>query len=320
MRHNIDSREGFVHTPVMWREVLDFFKRAAVTGDKIFIDGTLGEGGHSELILSTFSDVRVLGFDRDPVIIEIARKRLEAFGSRIEFFNDNFVNISGYTDNYKGRISGILYDFGISSFHFDKSGRGFSLSKDEPLDMRLDSHGEKSAAYIINNYNENDLSSIFRDFGEERWSKRIARAVVEARRKKRICTTLELAEVVRRAIPSGKRVRNIHPATRVFQALRIAVNDELRAINEAFGSSYNYLAPGGVLMAISFHSLEDRIVKNSFRRLARGCTCDSEAAQCRCENEPFVKILTKKPLIPADDEISLNRRSRSAKMRVCERL
>lgn len=214
----------------------------------------------------------------------------------------------------------MLFDFGISSFHYEKSGRGFAYSQDERLDMRLDESAAHDAADVINTYREKELADIFYRYGEERWSRRIAAVVCREREKNPIETTGALAELVLRAIPRRFHVRNIHPATRVFQALRIEVNDELGAIGSAMRDAWKFLVPGGRLMAISFHSLEDRIVKDRFRRLARGCVCDNEIKYCTCEERPFIKILTKKPVMAAMDEVEDNSRSRSAKLRVCERI
>ncbi len=320
MRHNSTSEKNYIHTPVMWREILEFVGGASEIGERIFMDCTLGEGGHSELLLRNFKDISIVGVERDPEILELAKKRLSEFKDRVIFINDNFSNLSMYTEEYQNKVSAFIYDFGISSYHYERSGRGFSINKDESLDMRLDGRGKLSAGFIINNYSEKDLQDLIWRFGEERWSKRIAKIICERRREKKIESSGELAEIVYKAIPAKYRVKNIHPATRVFQAIRIAVNDELSAIEESLDAAYKMLAPGGILIAISYHSLEDRIVKNKFRRLAKGCTCSEEPMHCQCQDKSFVKVLTKKPLIPKDDEIRSNRRARSAKLRVCKRL
>jgi 16S rRNA (cytosine1402-N4)-methyltransferase len=320
MRHNTDPESGIAHTPVMWREVLKLAAETAGTGDGIFVDCTLGEGGHSEEILKALPGMRIIGIDQDAGILELAKARLKKYGERIEFQNDNFSNISRHIEKYKGRVSGILYDFGISSYHYEKSGRGFALYNDEPLDMRLDLNGKLDAYQIINNYPEKDLADIFWNYGEERYAKRVARAICEGRRKEKIKTTKQLEEIVFRSIPAQKRSKNIHPATRVFQAIRIEVNNELTLIGESLNKACQYLAPGGILAAISFHSLEDRIVKNTFRRLAAGCLCGRDSSACECTGEPLVRIITKKPVTPEQDEIRMNRRSRSAKLRACARI
>ncbi len=319
MRHNAENAE-IIHKPVMWREVLEFACQAAGIGNHLFVDCTLGEGGHTELLLETYKDLEIIAIERDAEIIEVAKRRLLAFEDRIRFINDNFANLSKYLYNAKAGISGFLYDFGISSYHFEKSGRGFSLNNNEPLDMRLDLDGKLNAGYIINGYSENELSEIFRKFGEERWAKKIAKVICERRKEKQIETSAELADIVRISIPARFRVKNIHPATRVFQAVRIAVNDELNAIRKSLGEAAGYLLQGGIIIAISFHSLEDRIVKDQFRRLAKGCTCTLEPQHCACTGKPVVSLLTKKPLSPKGDEIMSNRRSRSAKLRVCRKI
>ncbi len=322
MRHNTDddSSGPFAHTPVMHREVMEYIAGISACDGNVVVDCTLGEGGHSELILDGFADLRVVAFERDPEILAIARERLSGFGDRFTVINDNFANIEENLEGTEGRVRCFLYDFGISSFHFDKSGRGFSFRGDEPLDMRLDPNLETDAARIVNTRREKELTDIFLGYGEERWAKRIARRIVERRGAGPIKTTGELAELVLRAIPARYHVRNIHPATRVFQALRIAVNDELAAIGASLRGAARLLAPGGRIIAISFHSLEDRVVKDSFRRMAAGCECGEEPRHCRCTGSPLVRILTKKPLLPGETELAENRRSRSAKMRVCEKI
>ncbi len=234
--------------------------------------------------------------------------------------NQNFSSMPEFLKDREGDVSHILFDFGISSFHYEKSGRGFSYGRDERLDMRLDRGAGRDAYDLINRAREKDLGDIFYRYGEERWSRRIAAAVCREREKAPIESTVRLAELVLRAIPIKYHVRNIHPATRVFQALRIAVNEELAAVETVMENSYRLVRRGGRIMAISFHSLEDRIVKDYFRRLSRGCTCRQEAKYCQCAGDPFIKILTKRPVMASMDELEKNSRSRSAKLRVCERL
>ncbi len=320
MRHNTVPENGFTHKPVMWNEVIRFFKEVSGIGENVIVDCTLGEGGHSELILQNFQDMKVLGIERDMDIMEIARKRLAGFGERIEYINDNFINIPMILKNYEDRISGMLFDFGISSYHYEDSCRGFSLYKNERLDMRLDDKSSYDAEYIVNKFSEKELQDIFIRFGEERWAKKIAKEICSKRNEKKIETTQELEQVVFKAIPARFRTRNIHPATRVFQAIRIAVNDELTAIEDALKNAYKFLSKGGMIIAISFHSLEDRIVKNSFKRLARGCLCTEEQFDCQCKGDKIIKIITKKPMTPQKEELEVNRRARSAKMRVCVRI
>jgi len=305
--------------PVMPGELLRFVEESEFRGTGLLVDCTVGEGGHSELFLNRFANIRIIAFDRDGEILEIARERLRKHAGRIDFINDNFAHISQHLGQVRGRVHYVLYDFGISSYHFDESGRGFGFARDERLDMRLDGGGE-SAEEIVNTADEKTLADIIFRYGEERWSRRIASAIVRARRGKPVATTGELADIVLGAIPKRFHVKNIHPATRVFQALRIAVNDELGAIERSLDDAHGLLAPGGRIMAISFHSLEDRIVKDKFRRLGRGCVCSEEPRNCRCAGSPYVKLLTKKPLRPDVEETARNSRARSARLRVCEKL
>lgn len=320
MRHNADiSGHEFSHTPVLWREIREFVRTTPGGERGILVDCTLGEGGHSELILGEFAGVRVMGFDRDEEVLEVAKKRLLPFEGRVEFINDNFSALAAHCGGLRGSILWFLYDLGISSYHFEKSGRGFSFRGDEPLDMRLERGLKTDARRVVNTYPENELTDIFHGYGEERWAKKIARRICQYREQKPLETSAELAELVLRAIPKRFQVKNIHPATRVFQALRIAVNDELSAIERSLRDAADILAEGGRIMAMSYHSLEDRIVKNTFRRMERGCTCGLEPASCRCRGKAIVRVITKKPLTPAEDERAANRRARSAKLRVCER-
>ena len=303
----------------MQAELMQFIESSRHDGKGILIDCTVGEGGHSELLLQRFPDLSVVAFDRDSSILEIARERLEPYGKRIDFYNDNFANICQHLDRLKSSVHYILYDFGISSFHLESNGRGFSFARDEKLDMRLD-EGSVSAYKIVNTYKEKMLADIIFNYGEERWARKIASYICRAREGKDIETTGELASIVLRAIPRRFHVKNIHPATRVFQALRIAVNDELSSIERSLENAHTLLASGGRIMAISFHSLEDRIVKERFRRLAKGCTCSADSRDCRCSGTGLVKILTKKPLRPDVGEIETNARARSARLRVCEKI
>ncbi len=321
MRHNIENgiNNEYVHSPVMWREVFDFIAGSIYRGDGILVDATLGEGGHSEIMLKKIDKLSVIGFERDREILAVAEKRLKHFGERFRAINGNFSKIKDFLNSEKD-INYILYDFGISSYHMEKSGRGFAFNTDKELDMRLDGDCKVDAMYIVNNYTEKRLAHIIYTYGEDRWARRIASVICKKRKIKKITTTGELANIVLGAIPKRFHVRNIHPAARVFQALRIEVNNELTAIEESLNDSYKLLKPGGRMMAISFHSLEDRIVKDKFRRLSKGCMCSKEAKYCDCNSEPQVKLLTKKPLRPSEDEVRINRRARSSKLRVCERI
>lgn len=322
MRHNHDvsslHNPAFVHKTILWREIVDIIDGSLKKGDGLLADCTLGEGGHSEILLKLFPELKVTGFERDGAILEKARERLSVFGDRVRFVNSNFSDI----DKEFGHGAGpdyILYDFGISSWHFESSGRGFAFASDEPLDMSLDGTGP-DARDVVNGYSEKELSRIFREYGGEKWAARIALVIRERREQAPIETTGQLASIVMAAIPKKFHVKNIHPATRVFQALRIEVNRELEAIEKGLEAGFSVLEKGGVMMTISFHSLEDRIAKNFFRRMKDGCLCGLEPQNCMCHNGSFAGVLTKKPLTPQDDELHWNNRSRSAKLRAIVKL
>ena len=316
MRHNTGD---FAHTPVMYREILSYMDEVKDLGDKIIVDCTMGEGGHSSMILERFPSVRLVSFERDPEIFAIGQKRLAPWGERVRCVNANFSGIKANLAGLEGKVSAILYDFGISSFHFDRSGRGFSYAGDEPLDMRLDPSCPFDAAHVVNTYPFEKLAHVIGTYGEERWAGRIARRICSERERSPITTAGRLAEIVMASQPGKYREERIHPATRTFQGLRIEVNGELRAIEESLNVSWEFLAKGGRIIAMSFHSLEDRIAKHTFKTLERGCACERNDL-CNCVRVPKVKILTKKPVEPQEDEIAANRRARSAKIRVCERI
>jgi 16S rRNA (cytosine1402-N4)-methyltransferase len=322
MRHNLEdaSDPEYAHIPVLWREILDFISDSETGGKGTLVDATLGEGGHSRLILEQFPGIELIGFERDPEIMERAEKRLAGYGSRVRLFNRNFSAIDEVLGEMGEDISCFLFDFGISSYHIDMSGRGFAFSREESLDMRLDLNKGNDAAYILNHYTEKQLADIIYKFGEERWSRKIAASICRVRKEKPIEKTDDLSKIVLGAIPKRFHVKNIHPATRVFQALRIEVNRELEAIEAGLSHACGLLKKGGIIMAISFHSLEDRVVKRKFRQFSRGCTCGNEPGHCLCTGKPYARIVTKKPLQPRQDEIDFNNRSRSAKLRVCEKL
>jgi len=326
MRHNQNSdykidefhNAEYIHKPILWREIADFIKNSRKKGQGHLADCTLGEGGHTEILLNMFPELTVTAFERDGEILEKAKKRLAVFGERIFFVNSNFADLADHFHDVL-KPDYILFDFGISSYHFDKSGRGFTFSSDEPLDMRLDSDG-LSAWHVINRYSQKDLERVFREYGEEKWAAHIAKIVVERRVKQPVDTSAQLASIVLAAIPRKFHVKNIHPATRVFQGVRIEVNRELESIVSGLEGGFGFLENDGVMMAISFHSLEDRIVKNFFRRMKDGCLCGNEPQRCMCANKPFARLLTKKPLEPGEDELAWNNRSRSAKLRAVVKL
>ena len=307
----------FSHISVMPREAVGAL---AVKKDGIYVDCTLGGAGHTKLILGMLGEKgRVIGIDRDSDAIENARAAVR--DERLITVRDNFENIASAVDSagYE-KIDGILMDLGVSSHQLDTPERGFSYSREAPLDMRMDRSAPLSARDVVNGYPERELARILRDYGEEKFAGRIARAICEKRAEKPFETTAELAETVSSAIPAKLRYENGHPAKRSFQAIRIEVNGELESIPKALRDGAELLNVGGRIAVISFHSLEDRIVKEEFRRLADPCTCPKDFPVCVCGKVSLVKIITKKPLLPESGELESNARSHSAKLRVCERI
>ena len=284
------------------------------------LDATIGEGGHSNAFLSRFPGLRLIGIDADPLIQERAKKRLEEFGERVHFHTGRAQEFfAGYPATLR-RPDLILVDLGISLFHYEQSGRGFSFRKDEVLDMRLDTGKGPSAAELLARLSETDLADLIYRNGEERFSRRIARALCEARSRSPVRSSAQLAELVKQAVPVRYRHGAIHPATRTFQALRIAVNGELSGLPDLLEGSLRVLEPGGRLGIITFHSLEDRIVKNFFREKNKDCTCPPEAPICKCDGRRAVNLLTRKGLGPSKEEIAANPPSRSARLRVVEKI
>jgi len=307
-----------VHTPVLLKETISWL--APRSDGELMVDATLGEGGHSLEFLSRFPALRIIGVDADPDILARARARLAEFGERIHFYNgwshDFFADLPGEIK----RPDTILIDLGVSLFHYEKSGRGFSFRRDEPLDMRIDTSTGSSAAELIARMGEKELADLIYEYAEERFSRRIARAIVLERSRGKIETTGALASLVGSAVPAAYRHGQIHPATRTFQALRIAVNGELSRLEELLEAAFRALEHGGRLGVISFHSLEDRIVKNFFRDRNKDCICPPEAPICTCEGRRLLKILTRKAIPPSPEEADRNPPSRSAKLRVVEKL
>jgi 16S rRNA (cytosine1402-N4)-methyltransferase len=306
----------YQHTPVMPAEVLEWL--APVDDGELLVDGTLGEGGHSALFLDTFPTLRIIGLDADPRMLERAASRLAPFGDRAElrqaWFDEFF---SSYAE--ARAPTRILLDLGISGFHFSGSGRGFSFRSSEPLDMRLDPDSGPSAAELVNTMGEKELADVIYAYGEERYSRRIAERVVRERSAGRIETAAELADIVWHAVPGKYRHGRIHPATRTFQALRIAVNGELERIERGLDAALEVLAPGGRIGVIAFHSLEDRIVKHRFRERNYRSKEPAESPMS-LKREPLVRVLTKKPRMPGEEERRRNPASRSARFRVAEKL
>ena len=283
-----------VHTPVLLNECLDYLSPIGESFEKnaLMIDSTLGEGGHSFNFLSKFENLKIVGLDADKVIQAKARERLSCFGQRMNFFNGWFNDFyANYPSEYE-KPDLILFDLGISVFHYEKSDRGFSFRYDEKLDMRLNAESEKSAADLVNELSETELADMIYLYGEEKLSRRIAKAIVDARSGGKIESSKALAEIIWNCVPANYRYGQIHPATRTFQALRIAVNGELKRLPKALSDAFACLKPGGKMGVITFHSLEDRIVKNYFRNLGKQCVCPPEVAVCRCGGSECADLLT----------------------------
>jgi 16S rRNA (cytosine1402-N4)-methyltransferase len=307
-----------VHTPVLLEETIQYL--APRSDEALMVDATMGEGGHSHAFLSRFPGLKLIGVDADSSIQALARERLKEFGNRVHFYSgwsqDFF---AAYPAEHK-RPDTVLADLGISLFHYEKSGRGFSFNKDEKLDMRLDVSWGISAAELLARLPEKELADLLYNNAGERYSRRIARAIVQERKQAAITTTAVLAGLVEQVVPASYRHGPIHPATRTFQALRIAVNGELSRLPGLLEGALRVLEPGGRLGVISFQSLDDRIVKNFFRTKNKNCTCPPEAPVCRCEGRRAVNILTRKGITPGDAEIEHNPPSRSGRLRVVEKI
>lgn len=311
-----------VHTPVLLNECLEWLSPVGepFENDAYMIDSTLGEGGHSFNFLTKYPGLHITGLDADPHIQARARERLAPFGERMQFFNGWFNDFYANYPSDARRPDLILFDLGISVYHYEKSGRGFSFRYDEQLDMRLNENAGESAADLVNSMGEEQLANLIYLYAEEKFSRRIASAIVEARKSGKIVSSKALADIIYNAVPGKYRHGPIHPATRTFQALRIAVNSELKRLPEAIHDAFNVLAPGGKMGVITFHSLEDRIVKNYFRNLGKQCVCPPEQPVCICGGKPCAEVLTRKPLEPSAEEIAMNSPSRSAKLRVVRKL
>ena len=307
----------FHHITVLLHEAVDALK---VKEDGIYFDLTMGGGGHSAEILKKLTTGKLIGIDQDIFAIETCRERFREYGERFQAVHDNFSNLKNIANSLGIKeADGILMDLGVSSPQLDEAERGFSYMQDAPLDMRMDKRREKSAYTVVNTYSEEELTRILLDYGEERWAARIAKFILEERARKEIETTGELVEIIKKAIPKAARMDGGHPAKRTFQAIRIEVNDELGVLEKVLGESVELLAPGGRVAAITFHSLEDRLVKNHFQQEAIGCTCPKEFPICVCGKKPRVKVITRKPILPSQVELEENSRSKSSKLRVAEK-
>lgn len=308
----------FKHISVLLDKSIEYLN---VKDGGIYVDGTLGGGGHSYRLLSSNEKCRLIGIDQDKEAIAAAGKRLEAFSDRVTLVNNNFCRIKEILESlHTDKIDGALLDLGVSSYQLDNASRGFSYMHDAPLDMRMNADGGKSAYDVINSYSEEELARIFFEYGEEKWSKRVAEFIVKSREKKAVETTFELVSIIKAAIPAGARAEGGHPAKRIFQAVRIEVNNELGILEDSIRDFAEALNKSGRLAVITFHSLEDRIVKKTFASLAEGCVCPKSFPVCVCGKTPSVKVITRKPILPDETETTSNSRSKSAKLRVIEKL
>ena len=315
----MEEQVQFSHKSVLLWECMEGL---AIRPDGIYIDGTAGGAGHSSCIASQLSDRgRLIALDQDEVAVQTATARLSVFGERATVVRSNFREVESVCRNLEiDQIDGMLLDLGVSSYQLDTAERGFSYQADAPLDMRMDLRNPLSAYEVVNEYSEERIKKILFEYGEERFSGRIASAILKAREQAPIRTTGELVRIVKGAIPAAARDGGHHPAKRTFQALRIEVNAELDVIEPAIRSAVSMLREGGRIAIITFHSLEDRIVKQTFTDLASGCTCPKSFPVCVCGKKPKVRVVTRKPILPSAAELEENPRSRSAKLRVAEKL
>ena len=315
----MEEKVSFSHYSVLLNECIEGL---AIRPDGIYIDGTAGGAGHSSVIASHLGKGgKLLALDQDTTAVAVATERLSRFGERAEVVHSNFCDLAKVcADRGIEHIDGLLLDLGVSSYQLDTAERGFSYRSDAPLDMRMDATKLLTAKKIVNEYSEEALRRILFDYGEERFSSRIVSNIIRERQKGPIETTGELVEIIKRSVPSRHGDGGHHPAMRTFQALRIEVNAELDVIAPAIKSAVSLLNKGGRIAIITFHSLEDRIVKQTFNSLAGGCTCPKNFPVCVCGNKPKVNILTKKPILPSDEELAVNSRSHSAKLRIAEKL
>ena len=308
----------FHHISVLLDECIDGL---AIKPDGIYVDGTLGGAGHSSQIVKRLTTGRLIGIDRDPVALKAAGERLAPYADRVTLVHSNFCEIASVLKDLDiPGVDGILLDLGVSSPQLDDGARGFSYMADAPLDMRMNNEDILSADTIVNTWSYEELKRILYDYGEERYAPKIAAAICSRREEKPIRTTLELVDIIRSAMPPAALREKQHPAKRSFQAIRIAVNDELNSVAKVMEDAIPALNKGGRLAVITFHSLEDRIVKNAMANAAKGCTCPPNFPVCVCGKKPLVKIVTRKPIVSGEEELERNPRARSAKLRICEKL
>ena len=308
----------FKHVSVLLQETVDGLN---VKPDGIYVDGTLGGGGHSyEVCTRLGAKGSIIGIDQDEAAIEAASIRLKDFGEKVTIVRSNYCDMKSRLHELGiDKVDGIMLDLGVSSYQLDTADRGFSYREDAPLDMRMDQRSEMTARDIVNDYSEMDLYRVIRDYGEDKFAKNIARHIVRERAKRPIETTGELTEVIRHAIPMKFQKKTGHPAKRTFQAIRIELNRELDVLRDSLDDMIDMLNPGGRLCIITFHSLEDRIVKTNFKKNENPCTCPSDFPVCVCGKKSLGKMLTRKPILPSEEELEYNKRSKSAKLRVFER-
>ena len=314
----VTQEKDYGHVPVLLHECLDAL---AIKPDGIYVDGTLGRAGHSLEIVKRLTTGRLIGIDRDETAIAAAQERLADYGDRVTLVHSNFDRIGDIlADLHIDGADGMLFDLGVSSPQLDDAERGFSYMHDAPLDMRMDRTAYLTAREVVNSWSYEELRRILFEYGEERYAPRIAGAIVRARAQQPIATTMELVDVIRSAMPGAALREKQHPAKRSFQAIRIAVNDELAAVREMMDTAPDKLRVGGRLCVISFHSLEDRIVKTGIARREHGCTCPREAPVCTCGFVQTLRSVSRKPILPSEEELASNPRARSAKLRVAERV
>lgn len=309
----------FSHKSVLLFECIEALN---IRNGYTYVDCTTGGGGHSlEIAKRMGKDSRLICFDQDSDAIASAKKRLAEFSDRVIFINENFSSLASVLEELKvDNLGGVLADLGCSSYQFDTPERGFSYMNDACLDMRMNKEAPLSAYNVVNEYSEQDLRKIINDYGEERFAGKIASSICRARSEQKIETTLQLSDIIKSAIPAAARVNGPHPAKRTFQAIRIEVNAELDVISPMITSAANKMTSGGRIAVISFHSLEDRIIKHTFKELSSGCTCPRDFPVCVCGKTPKIKEISKKPILPSEEELAENPRSRSAKLRIAEKL
>ena len=307
----------FNHKSVLLNEVIESLN---IKADGYYVDGTLGGGGHALEVVKRLESGKLIGIDRDSDAIKAATQRLNDYINNVIIIRDNYVNIENILKRENiGKVDGIYIDLGVSSYQLDTAERGFTYRFDAPLDMRMDDRNELKASDIVNDYSESELFHIIRDYGEDRFAKNIAKHIVEYRNKKRIETTFELVDIIKASIPMKIQVTGGHPAKRTFQAIRIELNKELEVLTDSLNVMIDLLKPGGRLSVITFHSLEDRIVKQAFKKAESPCVCPKKFPVCVCGNKSKGRVITRKAILPSEEELEENSRSKSAKLRVFEK-